>query len=297
MKNAFMACLMLISFSISTKAQVEPRAEVNDYIDAYLGTNARPYIQPLVDLATGNINTGVFDWAAIPDEFYVKVKLNGMLSIPTDEMRTFTGQTSGNFSPQTSVLAPTIIGDEESIVLTGSNNSVYVFPGGYDLNHLALGTPQITFGGILNSELTGRFLTFPLSDNEDINFYGIGGRHAISNYFVDPPFDLSVGFMYHHIDAEDYLTSNMRLYNVMVGKSGEIFSGHLGVGYQNSNHHIHYVYDEDGPDATTVDMDIENSNDWMLEGGVGAKLGPVQLNGAVSYSKFPTFALGAGLTF
>jgi hypothetical protein len=296
MKNALIACLLLMGLSTTMKAQVEPRADVHDYIDAYLGTNARPYIQPLVDLVTGNINTGVYDWSGIPDKFYVKVKLNGMLSIPTDEMRTFTGRTSGDFTPETSVLAPTIIGGEESIVLTGANNSVYVFPGGYDLNQLALGTPQITLGGFMNSEITGRFLTFPLSDNEKINFYGIGGRHSLSNYFVDPPFDVSVGFMYHHIDAEDYLSSNMRLWNVMVGKSGEIFSGHLGVGYQNSNHHIHYVYEEDG-DQTIVDMDLKNSNEWQLEGGVGAKLGPVQLNGAISYSKFATFALGAGLSF
>ena len=34
---------------------------IKDYLDAYLGENAVPYVQPLADLFASNINTGV--WA------------------------------------------------------------------------------------------------------------------------------------------------------------------------------------------------------------------------------------------
>jgi hypothetical protein len=287
------ACLLLTS---TVKAQLEDRS-INDYLDSYIGVNAVPYVQPLADMFTSNINTGVWDWAAVPERLYFRIKVQGLMSFPDESMRTFTGRTSGTFTPEQTAVVPTIIGDENSVIVQGTNNSTYIFPGGFDMDQLILGTPQVTIGGFFNSEVSGRFLSFPINDDVGrVRFIGVGGRHSISNYFDNPVVDFSVGYFYHHIKAGTYLDSDQHLISAMVGKSGKILSGHVGVGYQTSFSDIHYVYDQDGEDFN-VDLDIENQNPIIVEAGLGVKLGPVFANTAVSYSKHPTIALGAGLFF
>jgi hypothetical protein len=54
-------------------------------------------------------------------------KANGMLTIPSESMRTFEGHTSGDFTPPQTATAPTIIGDRESVVLHGSDTMCIVF--------------------------------------------------------------------------------------------------------------------------------------------------------------------------
>src|SRR5678815_5649206 len=121
MKNTILALAAFICCMSNLYSQVEPRTTINDYLDAYIGTNARPYLQPAADLLTANINTGVWDWTAIPDKVYFRIKVNGMISYPSESMQTFTAHTSGSFMPDTSVIAPTVIGSEESIVIYGEN--------------------------------------------------------------------------------------------------------------------------------------------------------------------------------
>jgi hypothetical protein len=270
---------------------------IEEYIDSYVGENAVPYVQPLADLFTSNINTGVWEWSTIDSDFYLRLKLQGMMSFPSESMRTFTGRTTGDFRPQQTVIAPTIIGDEDGILLEGDDDDIYIFPGGFNLQRLILGTPQITIGGFLNSELTARFLAFPLdNDLEKVRFYGIGGRHSISNYFSNSPVDLSVGYMYHHTEAGDYLNSDQHLISAHIGKSGRILSGQFMIGYQTSDSDIHYTY-EDGATVNEVDLNLKNTNPFIMEAGLGVKLGPVMASTSVSYSEHVALSLGAGLFF
>ena len=154
---ALAICMCLVTVH-SVKAQAQD-INIQDYIDAYSDKNADPYLQPLTDMFSSNLNTGIWDWPTMPDRFYVRLKLQGMFSWPEDDMRTFTGTTTGDFKPQQTLVVPTVIGDRASIGLQGDSNTFYVFPGGYDLKRIILGTPQITVGGFFNTELSARFLT------------------------------------------------------------------------------------------------------------------------------------------
>lgn len=273
------------------------QGSISDYVDSYVGENAKPYVQPLADIFTSSINTGVWEWSTIEKDFYLRLKLQGMVSYPTESMRTFIGKTTGDFRPAQTAIVPTIIGENKSVTLQGEGNSVYVFPGGYDMQRVILGTPQITIGGLLNSEVTARFLAFPVGDELDrVRFFGIGGRHAISNYFTDSPVDLSVGYMYHHTEAGDYLNSDQHLISAHVGKSGKILSGQFMVGYQMSDSDIHYTYD-DGDTETEIKLNLTNQNPFIMEAGLGVKLGPVLASSSVSYSEHVAISAGLGLFF
>lgn len=277
---------------------VKAQSGINDVIDSYVGENAVPYVQPLADVFTSNINTGVWDWASIDKDFYVRLKLQGMVSFPSESMMTFEGRTTGNFRPEQSIVVPSILGERDAIILEGNANSTYIFPGGFDMDRVLLGTPQITIGGFLNSEVTARFLAFPMGEDLDnVRFYGIGARHSISNYFTNSPVDLSVGYMYHHTQADQYLDSDQHLLSAHLGKSGKIFSGQLMLGYQASDSDIHYIYDEGGVNETEVNLNLQNQNPFIMEAGMGAKLGPVMANASISYSEHIAAALGIGLSF
>ena len=283
-------CLLLTNLS---KAQ----SDIKDIVDSYAGENAGPYVQPLSDIFTSSLNTGVWEWSTIDRDFYLRIKLQGMVSFPSESMRTFTGTTTGDFRPTQTAVVPTIIGADDPVTIRGEDNSIYIFPGGLDMKQVILGTPQITVGGFLNSELTARFLAFEIGNDLDrVSMYGIGGRHAISNYFADSPVDLSVGYMYHHTEAGDYLNSDQHLVSAHVGKSGRILSGQFSVGYQMSDSNVHYIHD-DGDTQTEVNLDLQNQNPFIMEAGLGVKLGPVMASTAVSYSEHVALSAGLGLFF
>jgi hypothetical protein len=294
---AMAMCLCLLTVH-TVKAQAQD-INIQDYIDAYAGENAVPYLQPLSDMFSSNLHTGIWDWPTMPDRFYVRLKLQGIASWPEEDMRTFTARTTGNFEPEQTRVVPTIIGDRESILIQGDSGTFYVFPGGYDLNRVILGTPQLTVGGFLNTELSTRFLTTDLGDDVGrVNLFGIGARHMLTGWMDDPSLDVSVGYFYHHVEAGDYLNSDQHHISAQVGKSGRVLSGFVGAGYQFSYTDIDYVYDDpNSEESYNVSVDLENKNPWMVEAGLGVKLGPVFATSVLSYSGFPTLAVGAGLFF
>jgi hypothetical protein len=271
--------------------------KIKDYLDAYIGENAKPYVQPLSNLFTSNINTGVWEWSQDDSPFYFRLKAQAIASFPAESMRTFTGKTTGDFRPQQTATAPTIIGDRDPVVLQGEDTTFYVFAGGYDLKRLMLGTPQVTIGGFLHSELSGRFLSFSLGqDLGKVHFIGIGGRHFITDYFTSSPVDVAVGYFYHHIEAGVYLDSDQHLFSVHLGKSGPFFSGQVMIGYQTSGSAVHYTY-VDGEDEYDVNLFLENENRLILEVSGGLRLGPLFLSSSVSYAQHFSVSGGFGLFF
>ncbi|MBK9103043.1 MAG: hypothetical protein IPL92_00305 [Saprospiraceae bacterium] len=170
MKLLFYVISGLLLFPGTFRAQDQ---DIQAYLDAYIGENAIPYLQPLADLFASNINTGVWEWSKGDSTFYFRLKAQAIVSFPSDPMQTFTGKTTGDFRPSQTATVPTIIGDRNAVLLQGEDTTFYIFPGGYDLKRLMLGTPQVTIGGFLHSEISGRFLSFSLGEDLPGIFYQI----------------------------------------------------------------------------------------------------------------------------
>jgi len=298
MSNPMKPIYAIITGVMLTLNMIESQAQdIKEYLDAYIGENAKPYVQPLADMFTSNINTGMWEWSRPEKSFYFRLKAQAIVSLPAESMRTFTGKTTGDFQPQQTATVPTIIGDRNAVILQGEDTTFYIFPGGYDLKRLMLGTPQITVGGFLHSEFSGRFLSFSLGqDLGKVNFIGIGGRHFITDYMESPPIDVSLGYFYHHIQAGVYLDSDQHLFSVHVGKSGKFFSGQLMAGYQTSGTSIHYTF-MDGEEEYDVDLFMQNENTFIIEASGGLRLGPLFATSAISYAKHVSISAGFGLFF
>src|SRR5688500_2781691 len=74
--------------------------QVNDFLDAYYGDNAIPYIQPLADIFTANVHTGTREWSLIDTAFYIRIRGQVIYSWPSEKSKTFTAVTAENFEPQ-----------------------------------------------------------------------------------------------------------------------------------------------------------------------------------------------------
>lgn len=291
MKKSFILIAFLLILYNNAKSQ-----NLSDYLDSYLGENSTPYIQPLGDLFTSNINTGTREWSGIDSTFYLRVRGQVLYSFPSQKMRTFQAVTLNGFEPEQTVEVPTIIGNNEAISVDGVNGTVYVFPVGYNVEYLPMGTPQVTIGGFLHSELSARFFAFPLDgDLGNIQFLGIGGRHDLSHY-LNTPFDLSVGYYYHQVKAGEYVNANQHLISAHIGKSARIWSGHLMAGFQASNMNFHYTY-TDGETIDEVDLNLKNSNPFIVELSLGLKLAIFGIHVSASYSEFLSTSAGLGLYF
>lgn len=209
--------LLIAGIFLSTSSIAQ---NLNEFLDSYFGENAIPYIQPLADIFTANLNTGTREWSAIDSNFYIRLSVHATYSFPSEKMKTFQGVTGNDFEPPQIVEVPTIVGKNETIAVEGVNGTFYIFPVGYNVKRVPMGTPQVTVGGFLHSELTARFFAFPLDDDlGDLQFIGAGGRHNIDHYFEGFPLNLSAGYFYQQIKAGDYVHTDQHIFSAHIGKS------------------------------------------------------------------------------
>jgi len=180
-------------------------ASIEDQLSVYGDENAKGYLEPLVAAAGTDLNLGLFESAHIPvDGWYVKLEIRGMGTWFKDDERTFAATTEDGFSPETTTEAPTVVGPGDAVEVGSPGGAKFFFPGGFDLNSLALGTPQIRFGAAKGTEGLIRFAAGQIGDNElgDLQLWGIGVRHSISQY-LDPGlgYNIAAGFMYSSFKA------------------------------------------------------------------------------------------------
>lgn len=292
MKKTF----LLFTFSFLVISHTKTQA-IGEFLDAYFGDNATPYIQPLADVFTANANTGTREWSRIDTSFYFRIRVTALYSWPSTESRTFTAVTPDHFEPQQFVDVPTIVGNNEAISVPGVNETYYVFAPGYNVDLFPFGAPQITVGGFWNSEISARFLTFPLGDDiGDIQFWGIGGRHDVSHYMKNFPVDLSVGYFYHHFELEENIKSNHHLISAHAGKTGKWWSAGLMLGYQRTDFTADYLFDH-GDSIEEVHMELSNANPFIVELNAGVKFGIIGITTSASYANLLSASVGIGLYF
>lgn len=258
--------------------------KIEDFINSYIGDNAKDYLRPLSDMITGNIHTGIREWSLVDSNFRIKLGLVVMASAPTSGMRHFTAKTSFGFEPEQSAKVPTIIGPNEAVALDGDNGTVFIFPVGYNLTFLPMAAPQLTIGGLFHSELTVRYFGFDLKDEVGkIAFLGLGARHQLNPYLKNFPFDLSVGYFYHRFSTEPYLFSNHHLFSGHIGKSSRIWSGMLTLGFQASATRFQYEYGT-APNNELYEVRVRGAKPLFAELSGALKLWIFQFRASVGYA-------------
>ncbi len=270
-------------------------SQIEDNLKRYTGDNAEGYMKPIVSGLGVNMNRGWYQSAKIPVVgLRLRVGVVAMMAPIPDDDKTFMAKTEGNFNPQQSAEASTVVGSEEATLVTGTGGSIYAFPGGLNMNATAFAVPQVTVG-ILGSEAIVRYFTADFGDSEigSITLKGIGIRHSISQYLFMFPIDISVGAFWQDVDVDEDLINMTTLhYGVQASRGFGPMTIYGGIGFDKTSATVKYTY-EDNYTIMPIELDIDGDTGMEITAGLGFNLVLVHLSADASFGARTAFALSA----
>jgi len=274
-------------------------AQFKTNLERYIGDNAAGYLQPLVTALGIDFNRGWYHSARIPrSDFYIYLGANAMMTFIADDDRVYQATTEGAFSPAQTMAAPTIVGDGKAVRATGTGGTTYIFPGGFDIESVLFATPQITIGSVAGTEVTFRYIALEIGDSEigNINLFGAGVRHSISQYFDNFPIELAAGLFYQKFKLdEDFIDATAWHYGAQVSKSFSLLTLYGGLGFDAAN--IKVEYEPEATPGERIALDIDAENGLRVTAGVNLKLAIFNLNADYSFGAQNAVGLGFGFVF
>ncbi len=273
-------------------------AQVEDNLKRYSGKNGQNYIKPLVDGLGVSMNRGWYGTAKIPKlGLRLRVGLVAMVAPVLDRDRTFKATTQGDFIPVQTVKAPTVVGDEKVVMVSGTGGTQYVFPGGLNLTATAFATPQLTIGSLFGTEVMLRYWMAELGDSEigKLSLTGIGVRHSIDQYIPLLPVNIAVGGFWQKIELGDELLSFSTLHlGAQVSRSFSLLQLYGGVGYDISNAKLQYEYNN-GAEDVELKYNLDGDNGLQVTAGIGLNLFIVHISGDCTFGKRTAYCLSAAI--
>jgi len=278
-------------------------AQVDDRLEAYTGRNATGYMAPLVDGFRSNLNSGLFHSARIPSGFSISLEFNVAVTLFSEASRTFLATTEGGFEPETTVKAPTVVGDPDAVYVTGDSALVFAFPGGFDVDHMYLSCPQLRVGSWKGSEVVGRLILYDTGSTEvgRLGVWGVGVRHSVSQYFTQlAPVDVALAAMWQHAelhndDDQDVLDSELATLAVHSGMALGSMYPYAGLSISWYSMAIRYRFDD--IDVEPVELDFSSNADLQLTLGVSYRIGFVAAYGEYNVASEHSVAAGLSVQF
>jgi len=302
---AVFALLAVVSPAVVTADE----GDVQGQISVYTGDNAVGYLQPLANALGAALNSGFGYSAYIPKtSFHLSVEAPVMGLFFEDDDRTFQATAESGFVPQpgtTSYDVPTVVGGSEAVIADGQGGAQFAFPGGFDLNSFGLAVPQLRLSSIAGTEAVVRWAAFETGDNDlgNVDMFGIGGRHSVSQYFGEnPPLDVAVGVLYQQLEIgeNDFGNPFVDTSALTVQLQGSrrmpvgfmTFEPYGGVAYESLDLDVEYADSND--EAVAVSMEGENSFRFTIGAGLNFAAGQVWADYNFSDTSNFTFGLALG---
>lgn len=278
-------------------------AQVEELLSSYTGANGVAYMDPLKDAIGSSLSDGLYTSGHVPRAgFHARLDVQAMVVKFSDDERTFTGKTEDYFPADLEAEVPTVIGDEEAVLVTDpGTGAAFLFPGGFNISNFALAVPQLTVGGIMGTEATIRYVAADLGDqgdNElgDLSLFGIGARHSISQYFPGLPVDASAMFFYQRLQLgdDDLIVAQGQSFGIQVSKRFPIIEPYGGFAIDTFDMDVTYKTDVTGQEEE-IDLDFDRETTAHLTAGLGLHFGFFHLNGEANIASQTSFAAGLGL--
>lgn len=281
------------------------QAQVDERLAAYTGRNAKGYLAPLVDAFRSNLNTGLFHSAHIPrGGFFVSLEANATATFFGEDSRTFTATTEGDFLPEQSTTAPTVVGDNNAVFVDGVAGTQFAFPGGFDIDHVWFLYPQVRVGSWLGTEAMGRFIMHEAGVPElgNVTVWGAGLRHSVSQYLEQVrPVDLAFALTWQSARLDDERGRDVLMSDVLSAsvQSGVAFGNaypYAGVTVNWFELAVDYEFEEDiGLEPFRLDFDYEAAFQMTL--GIAYRLGGISAYGEYNLADESSLATGLSVTF
>ena len=303
---AVLALLLVFSPVVTTADEGDVQGQISVYTD----DNAVGYLQPLANALGAALNSGFGYSAYIPKtSFHLSLEAPVMGLFFEDDDRIFTATPEAGFVPQpgtTSYEVPTIVGSTAAVVAGGQGGAQFAFPGGFDLNSFGLAVPQLRLSSIAGTEAVVRWIAFSTGDNENdlsnVEMFGIGGRHSVSQYFGEtPPLDVAVGVLYQQLEIGEndfgnpFVDTSALTLQLQGSRRMPVgfltFEPYGGVAYESLDLDVEYADTND--QAVAVSMEGENSFRFTLGAGLNFSAGQVWAD--YNFSDTSNFSFGLAL--
>jgi len=275
-------------------------AQVEDNLERYSQANGEGYLKPLVQELGVSLNRGWFRSGHVP-AFGLSLRI-GVVAMTTpvlDEDKTFTATTEGAFKPVQSAQVPTLVGNPQSLKLSGTGGTQYAFPGGLDISSITLGVPQLTIGSLLGTSAVVRYIAVDLEDNDigDLSLLGFGARHSISQYFPLLPIDLSLGIFLQNLKIGDDLVKLSTLHiGLQASRGFGPLAVYAGIGRDQTQAELNYTY-QGGAESSAVSFEFDGDNGLQTTLGAALNLGVLFLNGDMTFGQRQAYSVGLFLGF
>lgn len=292
-------CFLLLSAAIPAPVP----AEIDDQLSAYTNKNAEGYLAPLADAFGSSLNSGLFRSARIPEGVHVSLEMMAMVVFFGDDDRTFRATTEGNFLPEQTVDAPTVVGSGNSFPVTGNGGTTYIFPGGFDLHRFGLVVPQLRVGSFMGTEALLRYFALETGDDDlgKLSLFGFGVRHSISQYLGPIPLlDLSAGFFWQKFKlgendrGDDLLSSTAFSIGVQASKDFGIVQPYAGLSMDYFSMDVEYDSDVSGI-SEPISFDYSSDASARLTAGFALNFLFLHLNTEYNIANQNSLSFGVAL--
>lgn len=290
-----LGCVLAVCLMFQTAAA----DTLDDNLSRYTDETAAGYLAPLSEAFGQNLNTGYFTTAAIPQNgFYIRFSLQVMNVRFGNDDKTFVASPPPDFPSDETVVAPTVVGDGESVDLYGEGGAKFTFPGGLGFGNEPLAVPQLIIGSVNGTEAVIRWFGFDTGsdDFEKIEFLGLGVRHSLSQYFEDFPVELAASVMYQTFKVRDDLIDGKAFaFGAQASKEYGMLEPFASLTLDTWSNSTRFTANEGTEDEEIRNLDFDSKSNLHLALGTSANLSFMRLWGAVNMAG--KFGWNAGLSF
>lgn len=291
-KNIFIATLIVLSSINFLSAQEAISIFGRVYADK---ENGPGYFQPLSNILNQSLS---MQWQSHRPQSRIRLGLSliATRSFVPKEYETFQASYTSDLDGQIKfVTAPTLVGENEAVVVTESNGYSHVFPGGLQYQFVTIAQPQLTVEGILNSAASLRFLTFNIDDEVGrFSNFGLSFLHHFAPYFnIDSSVVINASAGYERLSAGEIWSADHSFIQVTGGQYGKYFNFYAGLGMQWFTQSV--SYEEPFENFERQKINIPANNQFLLKLGIGYQVSIFSAGIEIAPLAPFTLALNVGL--
>jgi hypothetical protein len=280
--------------TLTTGAALPALAQLDANLGALSGTNAKGYLGPLPKALSGTLNSAIFQTGHVGrfgPHISFGVRLMGV-SFDKDE-RLYTPTDPPGFTGNAPVQAPTVIGDPTAVQQQGQGGATLYHPGGFDVENFALAVPQISIGSVFGTRAVARYIKLDLGESDfgEVEGFGIGAQHSVSQYLPGLPVDIGAGFFYQKFSIRNDLVDTKAMnFNVTASKRFGLLEPYVGVGYDTFKMDV--FYESASQPGQKIEVNFDDETNGRFTAGVQLALAFVKLSAELNAAAQTGAAVG-----
>lgn len=276
---------------------IKPAFSQEDQFNALSPSQVDQFVQPFATSLGEGLNTGGFHTAHVSKLFGFSVSFKGMYILIPNSQKTFTPSLPQGYTSDKPTA--TFWGDKGA-VYSGPNGYI-TYPNGINQASIPFVFPQVT-ASFMGTEVLVRYVPKLKVGGRDLDFFGFGIRHSISQYIPLIPVDVAVQFLYNKLTVSNLIDASSIAINGEVSKTFGPLTAYGGLQYESSKFDLSYNVKADPNSGDpfvrqggSVSASVNGKGNFRMILGASVKLAVVALS--VDYNISSQSVISGGISF